>query len=76
MRGGQSSSEDLLPLGYGERDRASVRVKLALATIILKCFLSSMGGGDMIPIPSPLMGEGKGEGENNNIIPSPLTGEG
>jgi len=26
--------------------------------------------------PSPLMGEGEGEGENNNIIPSPLTGEG
>jgi hypothetical protein len=26
--------------------------------------------------PSPLMGEGEGEGENNDIIPSPLTGEG
>jgi hypothetical protein len=25
-RGGQASSEDLLPLGYGERDRVRVRV--------------------------------------------------
>jgi hypothetical protein len=26
-KGGQASSEDLLPLGYGERDRTKVRVK-------------------------------------------------
>jgi hypothetical protein len=26
-KGGQASSEDLLPLGYGERDRVRVRVK-------------------------------------------------
>jgi hypothetical protein len=26
-KGGQASSEDLLPLGYGERDRIKVRVK-------------------------------------------------
>jgi hypothetical protein len=25
-KGGQASNEDLLPLGYGERDRAGVRV--------------------------------------------------
>ena len=25
-KGGQASNEDLLPLGYGERDRARVRV--------------------------------------------------
>jgi hypothetical protein len=27
-KGGQASSEDLLPLGYGERDRIKVRVKI------------------------------------------------
>jgi len=26
-KGGQASSEDLFPLGYGERDRIKVRVK-------------------------------------------------
>jgi hypothetical protein len=26
-KGGQASNEDLLPLGYGERDRVRVRVK-------------------------------------------------
>jgi hypothetical protein len=26
-KGGQASNEDLFPLGYGERDRARVRVK-------------------------------------------------
>jgi len=26
-KGGQASSEDLLPLGYGERERVRVRVK-------------------------------------------------
>jgi len=29
-KGGQASSEDLLPLGYGERERVRVRVNLAL----------------------------------------------
>ena len=29
-KGGQASSEDLLPLGYGEWDRIKVRVKLSL----------------------------------------------
>jgi hypothetical protein len=28
--GGQASSEDLFPLGYGERDRIKVRVKINL----------------------------------------------
>jgi hypothetical protein len=28
-QGGQASSEDLLPLGYGERDRVRVRVKIS-----------------------------------------------
>jgi hypothetical protein len=27
-KGGQASNEDLLPLGYGERDRVRVRVKI------------------------------------------------
>jgi hypothetical protein len=27
-KSGQASSEDLLPLGYGERERARVRVKI------------------------------------------------
>jgi hypothetical protein len=27
-KGGQASSKDLLPLGYGERERARVRVSL------------------------------------------------
>jgi len=27
-RGGQASSEDLLPLGYGERDRNKMMVKI------------------------------------------------
>jgi hypothetical protein len=30
-KGGQASSEDLLPLGYGERDRARVRVKFKIS---------------------------------------------
>jgi hypothetical protein len=34
-KGGQASSEDLLPLGYGERDRIKVRVKLSLTESIL-----------------------------------------
>jgi len=30
-KGGQASSEDLFPLGYGERDRIKVRVKKGLS---------------------------------------------
>jgi hypothetical protein len=30
MKGGQASSEDLLPLGYGERDRVGVRVRAGI----------------------------------------------
>jgi hypothetical protein len=40
-KGGQASSEDLLPLGYGERERAGVRVKLE--TIPLTLTLSLQG---------------------------------
>jgi hypothetical protein len=41
-KGGQASSEDLLPLGYGERERIKVRVRRGMVPLTLA--LSRQGG--------------------------------
>jgi hypothetical protein len=55
-KSGQASSEDLLPLGYGGRDRIEVRVKLKIIPLTLT--LSLQGRENRAELPSPLTGEG------------------
>jgi len=45
-KGGQASSEDLFPLGYGEWERVRVRVRVKPETIPLPLAPSRQGGGN------------------------------